>query len=272
MVVEQFPSKRQATAAMALQDFWARLTIMTLSKITTAKTRTMRTANSSIRRRKNIGDVCGIPTGRQQSGLGPAQGGAQGRPCSEDVPQRISAGNKNANCGGGGDGDNKYDVEEGGDATGLGTASCHPCSRRRMSTCGEKGPHINHPDSRSSRLLHLLSVADGPRNASVLPNKAIASSAAKDVDDAHLGLQWAEISQEIAQSLPGDVIEALVTLSPISILRWALKRTPLHHQCAHTLISTELVWRLMSQKVSPKIVDELKALFFQKLMLLSQGS
>jgi hypothetical protein len=117
-----------------------------------------------------------------------------------------------------------------------------------------------------------LSVADGPRNASVLPNKAIASSAAKDVDDAHLGLQWAEISQEIAQSLPGDVIEALVTLSPISILRWALKRTPLHHQCAHTLISTELVWRLMSQKVSPKIVDELKALFFQKLMLLSQGS
>ena len=64
---------------------------------------------------------------------------------------------------------------------------------------------------------------------------------------------------------------ALATPSPISILRRALKRTPLHHRRAHASISTELMRRLMSQEASsPKIHDELEALF-QKLISLSQG-
>jgi hypothetical protein len=64
---------------------------------------------------------------------------------------------------------------------------------------------------------------------------------------------------------------ALATPSPISILRRALKRTPLHHRRVHTSISTELMRRLMSHEASsPEIHDELKALFL-KLILLSQG-
>jgi hypothetical protein len=65
---------------------------------------------------------------------------------------------------------------------------------------------------------------------------------------------------------------ALATPSPISILRRALKRTPLHHQRAHTLISTELMRRLMSQEASsPEIHDEPKALF-QKLISRFRGA
>jgi hypothetical protein len=64
---------------------------------------------------------------------------------------------------------------------------------------------------------------------------------------------------------------ALATPSPISILRRALKRTPLHHRRVHTSILTELMRRLMSHEASsPEIHDELKALFL-KLILLSQG-
>jgi hypothetical protein len=125
------------------------------------------------------------------------------------------------------------------------------------------------------RLDYLLDVADGPRKACVLLSEAVASSAAKDVDDARLWLRWAEISQQMADA--SDVVVgrcgagALATPSPISILRRALKRTPLHHRRAHTSISTELMRRLMTHEASsPEIHDELKALF-QKLISLSQG-
>ena len=115
---------------------------------------------------------------------------------------------------------------------------------------------------------------DGPRKAGVLLSEAIVSSAAKDVDNARLWLWWAEISQQIADALKsssGDVVQALVTPLPISILRWALKRTPLHHRCTQMLILTELMQRLMLQESSPKNDHTLKALF-RKLISLLQGS
>jgi hypothetical protein len=65
---------------------------------------------------------------------------------------------------------------------------------------------------------------------------------------------------------------ALATPSPISILRRALKRTPLHHRRAHTSISTELMRRLMSHEASsPEIHDEPKA-SFQKLISRFRGA
>ena len=193
------------------------------------------------------------------------------------IRRLIDSGNEDADREGGGDEDGEYDgdvsylVDEGEDATGS--------ARRHAALLEEVYERAAREDVTSTALIldrvdYLLSVADGPRNASVLLSEAVASSAAKDVDDPRLWLRWAEISQQIADastSSPGDVVQALVTLSPISILRRALKRTPLHHRRAHTSISTDLMRRLMSQKASPKIEDELKALF-QKLISLSQGS
>ena len=54
------------------------------------------------------------------------------------------------------------------------------------------------------RVDYLLGVADGPREAGVLLSEAVASSAAKDVDDARLWLRWAEISQQMADA--SDVV------------------------------------------------------------------
>jgi hypothetical protein len=93
------------------------------------------------------------------------------------------------------------------------------------------------------RVDYLLSVADGPQKAGVLLSEAIASYAAKVVDDSRLRIRWAEISQQIADALTlssGDEVQALVTPLPISILRWALSAL-LCTTNAHTLIlSSEL--------------------------------
>ena len=81
--------------------------------------------------------------------------------------------------------------------------------------------------------------------------------------DASLWLRWAEISRQLERALQS-------TTPPISILRRALKRTPLHDRHAHILILTELMQQLMMQPSSQKTNEELQSLF-QKLILLSQG-
>lgn len=179
---------------------------------------------------------------------------------------------------GGGEEDDEYDndvsylVNEGEDATGA--------ARRHAALLEEVHVRAAREDVASTALIldrvdYLLGVADGPREAGVLLSEAVASSAAKDVDDARLWLRWAEISQQMADASTSssvDAVRALATPSPISILWRALKRTPLHHRRAHTSISTELMRRLMSHEaLSPEIHDELKALF-QKLISLLQGS
>ena len=94
--------------------------------------------------------------------------------------------------------------------------------------------------------------------AEQLLSTTIASMA--DVD-ASLWLRWAEISRQLEGALQS-------TTSSITILRRALKRTPLHDRHAHILILTELMQQLMMQPSSRKTNDELQSLF-QKLMLLS---
>ena len=54
------------------------------------------------------------------------------------------------------------------------------------------------------RVDYLLGIADGPPEAGVILSEAVASSAAKDVDDARLWLRWAEISQQMADA--SDVV------------------------------------------------------------------
>jgi len=179
---------------------------------------------------------------------------------------------------GGGEEDDEYDndvsylVNEDEDVT--------VAARRHAALLEEVYERAAREDVASTALIldrvdYLLGVADGPREACVLLSEAVASSAAKDVNDARLWLRWAEISQQMADASTSssvDAVRALATPSPISILRRALKRTPLHHRRAHTSISTELMRRLMSHEASsPEIHDEPKA-SFQKLISRFRGA
>ncbi len=105
----------------------------------------------------------------------------------------------------------------------------------------------------------LLSV-DQTVKAEQLLSSTITSMADVDVP---LWLRWVEISRQLEGSLPS-------LTSPVCILRQALKRTPLHHRYAHTLVLTELMQQLMAKPSSQKTTTELQSLF-QKLILLSQG-
>ena len=60
------------------------------------------------------------------------------------------------------------------------------------------------------RVDYLLGVAYGPREAGVLLSEAVASSAAKDVDDARLWLRWAKISQQMADALTSSSVDVVV--------------------------------------------------------------
>ena len=167
---------------------------------------------------------------------------------------------------------------------GAARASCRPSSRRCTSA-----PRREDAASTSTALildrgrLPPGRVADGAlgRLAFFLSEaRPIASSAAKDVDDARLWLRRAEISSQQMADASDVVVGRSMRCgaghwrhrrpSPSSGGR-ALKRTPLHHRRAHASTSTELMRRLMSQAASShEIHDELRALF-QKLISLSQG-
>jgi len=110
-----------------------------------------------------------------------------------------------------------------------------------------------------------------PRKAEELLSDAVSSAETKPSDDARLWLRWAEVSQLISEEAATSGTTKSSS-SPTSILRRALKRTPIHERHSHTLILTELMQHLMmEQPSSSKTKAELKSLF-QKLLLLSQGS
>ena len=114
---------------------------------------------------------------------------------------------------GGGEEDDEYDndvsylVNEGEES---GEASCRP-ARGGARARREGGRRIHRPDSGSGRLPPGR-VADGAlgRLAFFLSEaRPIASSAAKDVDDARLWLRWAEISQQMADASTSSSVDAV---------------------------------------------------------------
>jgi len=110
-----------------------------------------------------------------------------------------------------------------------------------------------------------------PQKAEELLSNTISTTEAKMSDDARLWLRWAEVSRQITEEAATSGTTKPST-SPTSILRRALKQTPIHERHSHTLILTELMQHLMmEQPSSSKTKAELKSLF-QKLLLLSQGS
>jgi hypothetical protein len=137
---------------------------------------------------------------------------------------------------------------------------------------GGRRIHIHRPDSRSGSTTSWACRGRGPREACVFPERGQAdrlvrregrrrrpplASTGRDIIPADGGCV-----RRRRRSVDAVRCGALATPSPISILRRAWKRTPLHHRRAHASISTELMRRLMSQEASsPKIHDELKALF-----------
>ena len=103
------------------------------------------------------------------------------------------------------------------------------------------------------RAEHLLRLGQKER-ANALLSAASESAADARGDGALLWLRWADVA-----------------LSPVRVLRQALTRTPMHERRAHSLISQDLMRRLMAQPVSPTVSDELQRLF-QKVLLLSRGA